>query len=1137
MNIPPEFAHEFDLDSLQLLTPRGRDFSMYVTPRYRMHYERELYEPLTADLLTSILRRTELFLDVGASYGFFAMLASTKHAELDIIAVEPTPVTCEVLARNVRLLDRSKIEVRQVAISDFVGRAQFNVALASDSCGFYEHPNAATIRSIEVETTTVDALLKNRQPCPLVVKIDTEGNELAVLKGMAETLNRFPDLKMIVEFNPATLQAAGVEPPALLRYLDRLGFTVYMIDDNRRRFYRMTPAADWTALMMYGYSNLYCVRREQALSVCFVSHSSGLMGAERILLELVDDLIGDHGTVCNIVLPRASLLIAKFEALGAACIVSEYGWWCSSARETLTDADRKERLRESVQGLMRTAMPELRTFDPDVVWTQTMVIPWGAMLAAKTGKPHVWYVLEYGKLDHGLDFFSPLSTVTQEVVQSSDLVFVLSRSLADSLFLGTPPDRVRLLYCHVPPPADAADVPEGDYFRVPGAVRLGIFSQVRPSKGQDDIVQATAQLVARGNNVELLIAGPGYPDFVDYLNGLARSGGIEDRVNFVNFLENPYPAMRACDIVIVCSRAEALGRVGIEAMHLAKPVIYPMAGGVPEYMVDGETGLSYVPGDVPGLVARLEELIGAPARWPIMGACGRIRAGQLFSKDKFTGEVFRTLQEIRRQGRTAGGMPNSIAEIVAEVTKIGMTGHGAETMQGVQANVICSVKSQYENFPYPPRDPEDERKRLVETQGGFLDIVNFHCYGGREDFAKGFRVLVAGCGTGDAAVFLAEQLRETGGEVVALDFSEASLAIARRRSEVRALTNVRFVRAPIQDIPSLALGLFDFIDCSGVLHHLADPDEGLRSLAGALKESGAMHLMVYGAHGRAPIYPMQELLRSVAGPEFPAAERMARARRLLEHLPESNAFKREFGRVGQDIVQYGDAGLYDLLLHARDRAYTVPQVYAWLEQAGLRLAAFDAYGGGGKVIYEPATYLRDPGLLNSIRSKPAAERQAIAELIAGDMARHACFATKNSVPPPSPEQPEAIPFIPAAWAEDDIYGDLHRQFSEANGKPVTIGFRDIGRKLTYAPTAHTALIFKHLDGERGIGEVLRCVKEELATGAGEPGRPEPDLMAQFRALYEAFNAMDWMLLRLPGSRRMRSGRVLQTSRPQSRCGS
>ena len=86
-----------------------------------------------------------------------------------------------------------------------LGIRRFNVALASDSSGFFNHPNVASLQSIDVETTTVDGLLKARSPRPLVIKIDTEGNELAVLRGMAETLERFPDIKLLIEFCPGTV--------------------------------------------------------------------------------------------------------------------------------------------------------------------------------------------------------------------------------------------------------------------------------------------------------------------------------------------------------------------------------------------------------------------------------------------------------------------------------------------------------------------------------------------------------------------------------------------------------------------------------------------------------------------------------------------------------------------------------------------------------------------------------------------------------------------------------------------------------------------------------------------------------------------------------------------------------------------
>ena len=237
--IPEGFAHEYDLDALCLVTPRGHDFQMYVTPRYRAHYVQQSYEPFTVDLLSSVLRRGGLFVDIGASYGFFSLLARARNPTLDIIAAEPTPETCAVLRRNVSEFGKSSIAVRQLAVSDSVGRANFKVSLASDSCGFYEHPNAATLRSIEVETTTVDALLEGREPCPLMIKIDTEGHERAVLAGMAKTLERFTDIKLFVEFSPATLRAAGVQPNALLRHLDHLGFEMHLLDEQQVRARRL----------------------------------------------------------------------------------------------------------------------------------------------------------------------------------------------------------------------------------------------------------------------------------------------------------------------------------------------------------------------------------------------------------------------------------------------------------------------------------------------------------------------------------------------------------------------------------------------------------------------------------------------------------------------------------------------------------------------------------------------------------------------------------------------------------------------------------------------------------------------------------------------------------------------------------
>ncbi len=159
---------------------------------------------------------------------------------------------------------------------------------------------------------------------------------------------------------------------------------------------------------------------------------------------------------------------------------------------------------------------------------------------------------------------------------------------------------------------------------------------------------------------------------------------------------------------------------------------------------------------------------------------------------------------------------------------------------------LPEVREQYERLPYPPCDPEDDNRRLVTTWLDDLPMVNHYCFGGAQSFARGFRVLVAGGGTGDGTIYLAEQLRATDAEIVHLDLSEASINIARRRAEIRKLENIRWVHDSLLSLPRLGLGEFDYINCVGVLHHLADPDAGLEALLSVKKPSGALGVMVYG---------------------------------------------------------------------------------------------------------------------------------------------------------------------------------------------------------------------------------------------------------------------------------------------------
>ncbi|MGF1624258.1 MAG: class I SAM-dependent methyltransferase, partial [Alphaproteobacteria bacterium] len=237
------------------------------------------------------------------------------------------------------------------------------------------------------------------------------------------------------------------------------------------------------------------------------------------------------------------------------------------------------------------------------------------------------------------------------------------------------------------------------------------------------------------------------------------------------------------------------------------------------------------------------------------------------------------------------------------------------------------VAAQYEDFPYPERDPQAEPETIEILFPSNLAEINHYVFGGRRDFTRPFRVLVAGGGTGDATVMLAQQMADWGvpGEVVYLDLSAASRAVAEARVAKRGLANVRFETGSLLDLPGLALGPFDYIDCCGVLHHLEAPADGLRILVEALQPEGGIGMMLYGEIGRVGIYDMQEMLRMIAPAETcPSETRIALAQALAEALPESNWLVRNGLIV--DHKRGGKAGVFDLFLHSRDRAYRVPEI-------------------------------------------------------------------------------------------------------------------------------------------------------------------------------------------------------------------
>ena len=405
-----------------------------------------------------------------------------------------------------------------------------------------------------------------------------------------------------------------------------------------------------------------------------------------------------------------------------------------------------------------------------------------------------------------------------------------------------------------------------------------------------------------------------------------------------------------------------------------------------------------------------------------------------------------------------------------------------------------TLAAQYEAYPYPKRDPRDEAKRLVIGSPSHLREIDHWVFGAARPRSQPLRALVAGGGTGDGAIMLAQQMATAGqpGRVAYLDRSAAAMAVARARAEARGLV-LDWHQGSLLDLPASGLGPFDYIDCCGVLHHLPDPAAGLASLLSVLAPGGGLGLMVYAPHGRTGVYMLQDALRLLAPADEPPPARLDVARRVMRHLPDSAWLRRN--TYFADHIDGGDAGLYDLLLNPRDRAYAVPDLMALLDGAGLQAAALLE-----PLRYDPAAYLPDPKLRARIAGLDPVARAALAEALTGNMSTHVAYAVRaaEARPAPDPMDPGAVPVareLPAAELARNIRAD------------GTLPFLFDGLRVPVPLPPLAAAILGLVDGQRSVGGIAAALQ---GRGTG------PDAFNRaWRATYDALVSVNRILLAPP----------------------
>jgi FkbM family methyltransferase len=187
-------------------------------------------EPGTAAVVRALLEPNDLAIDVGANIGALSLaMAHSVAPHGRVLAIEPTPRTAKLLRRTCALSGLEQIiQIEECAVGATDGTAMLAIGA---TCGHNSLlPLDKATDSIEVRVRPLDALLPS-ETRPALVKIDAEGFELEVWRGMERLLRETPDLAVIVEFGPSHLLRSGVTIEAWFETLTGPGFTPWEIDE------------------------------------------------------------------------------------------------------------------------------------------------------------------------------------------------------------------------------------------------------------------------------------------------------------------------------------------------------------------------------------------------------------------------------------------------------------------------------------------------------------------------------------------------------------------------------------------------------------------------------------------------------------------------------------------------------------------------------------------------------------------------------------------------------------------------------------------------------------------------------------------------------------------------------------------
>jgi glycosyltransferase involved in cell wall biosynthesis len=380
-------------------------------------------------------------------------------------------------------------------------------------------------------------------------------------------------------------------------------------------------------------------------SVLIVNPSADVYGSDLQMLESVRAL-ARHRPV-TVLMPAGGELVARLESAGARVELLDF--------PVLRRANASASAFAAMVGAMVLALPRMcravRRLRPAVLYVNTVTLPWWELVGFLTRTPTLCHLHEAETQDR--------MAVRRALIlplHLADGVIVISRAAMRAMAEASPglERKAHLIYNGVPFPPDAPAQPVRA-----GRYRLAVVGRLSPRKAPHIALEVLAELVRRGHDAQLEVAGstfPGYEDYEAELRARADQPDLAGRVTFSGYCSPIWPVLARSDFVLAPSLREPFGNAVVEAQLSLRPVVATAALGHLESIEDRETGLLVPAEDVARMADGVEQLIADPAGARALSERAAASARSRFSTERYADEIVRLVAETAgRRGSVTPG--------------------------------------------------------------------------------------------------------------------------------------------------------------------------------------------------------------------------------------------------------------------------------------------------------------------------------------------------------------------------------------------------------------------------------------------------------------------------------------------------